>query len=263
MSSASGHWDDLLPRILSALALAGVGLAVTWFGGLPFNVFTALVASIMIWELARMFDAGNASLWLAIAGFVALVLTAEIASGLALPVFVVIAGAATGFVLRLKLGFAAFTFAVLVAAYGVMLLREQSGFSWMVWFAFVVVATDVGGYFAGRIFGGPKIWPKLSPKKTWSGTVAGWFAAAGVSIPFAIWWSGGWSVLLIGAALAFAGQLGDLWESAMKRHVGVKDASGIMPGHGGLLDRFDSMVGSSLLLLLIGQVSSFPPSIAG
>ena len=259
MRSASGHWDDLLPRILSALALAGLGLLVTWLGGWPFNVFTAIVASIMTWELARMFESGQAAIWLALGAGVALLAVASLEAQLAIPVLLVIAIASTRFVSSHKPAFALFTLAVLVASYGVMALRESSGFLWMLWFAFVVVATDVGGYFAGRLVGGPKIWPKLSPKKTWSGTVAGWLAAAAVSLPFAFS-SAGWTVLAAGAALAFAGQLGDLWESAMKRQVGVKDASGIMPGHGGLLDRFDSMMGASLLLLLIGQVADFPPA---
>jgi phosphatidate cytidylyltransferase len=106
----------------------------------------------------------------------------------------------------------------------------------------VVLASDVAGYFAGRVLGGPKFWPHVSPKKTWSGTVAGWVLAALV----------GWAFMgplgadagLIGASvlLAFAGQMGDIAESAIKRRRGVKDSSDLIPGHGGVLDRFDALI---------------------
>lgn len=259
MSPASGHWEDLLPRLLSALALAGFALLVTWLGGLAFNCFTTLIASVMVWELARMLHAGAAALWLAVGAGVSLLLAAELPGNAALPLILVPAIAGLRFVESQKLGFLAFVMAILAASYGVMVLRAEAGFLWMIWFAFVVVATDVGGYFAGRLIGGPKIWPKLSPKKTWSGTAAGWIAAALVSVPFAIWSGGGWFLVATGAALALASQMGDLWESALKRRAGVKDASAIIPGHGGLLDRFDSMMGASLLLLVAGWVIDVPP----
>jgi phosphatidate cytidylyltransferase len=109
------------------------------------------------------------------------------------------------------------------------------------------------------MFGGPKIWPKVSPKKTWSGTVAGWIAAAAVSIPFVVQLNVGWELLGIAMALSMASQMGDVAESALKRRAGVKDSSNILPGHGGLLDRFDSMLGASVFLLMVEQVVDFPP----
>ncbi len=122
-----------------------------------------------------------------------------------------------------------------------------------------MIATDIGGYFAGRMFGGPKIWPKVSPKKTWSGTVAGWIAAAAISVPFVTQTATGWELLGIAVAISMASQLGDVSESAIKRRVGVKDSSNLIPGHGGLLDRFDSMLGASIFLLLIERIVDFPP----
>jgi phosphatidate cytidylyltransferase len=123
----------------------------------------------------------------------------------------------------------------------------------------VVVVTDVAGYFAGRMIGGPKFWPAVSPKKTWSGTVAGWIGAAR-----------GGRALCAGAAgrdlpgflslVAFAGQMGDIAESALKRRAGVKDSSHLIPGHGGLLDRFDALIGAALLaLMLLAARSSLVP----
>ena len=122
----------------------------------------------------------------------------------------------------------------------------------LVWVIGVVIASDVMGYFAGRVFGGPKFWPKVSPKKTWSGTVAGWGGAAllgwvlnakllagGLDLPI--------SLVLFSVILAFAAQMGDIVESALKRKAGIKDSSSLIPGHGGVLDRFDGMIGAALV----------------
>ena len=123
----------------------------------------------------------------------------------------------------------------------------------------MVIASDILGYFAGKIIGGPKFWPKVSPKKTWSGTIAGWLGAALVALVYIALGIGGWQLITISVAIAIAGQLGDVAESALKRRVGVKDSSNILPGHGGMFDRFDAMLGASLFLLLMGRIIPFPP----
>ncbi|MEP6319808.1 MAG: phosphatidate cytidylyltransferase, partial [Paracoccaceae bacterium] len=125
--------------------------------------------------------------------------------------------------------------------------------------ALIVIFSDILGYFAGRIIGGPKFWPKVSPKKTWSGTIAGWIGAAIIGVVYVAWGKAGAEIIGISIALAIAGQLGDVAESALKRRMDVKDSSNILPGHGGMFDRFDSMLGASILLLLMGQVVGFPP----
>ena len=129
----------------------------------------------------------------------------------------------------------------------------------MVWLALIVIFSDILGYFAGRIIGGPKFWPKVSPKKTWSGTIAGWLGAALIGVVYIAWDKAGAEIVGISIALAIAGQLGDVAESALKRRMNVKDSSNILPGHGGMFDRFDSMLGASILLLLMGQIVGFPP----
>jgi phosphatidate cytidylyltransferase len=129
----------------------------------------------------------------------------------------------------------------------------------MAWLLFVVIVTDVAGYFAGRMLGGPKFWPRVSPKKTWSGTIAGWIGAALVGWIFGALYNGGPYVIYISVAVALGSQLGDIAESAIKRHVGVKDSSSLIPGHGGLLDRFDGMLGAALLLIIIEMFVNFPP----
>ncbi len=123
----------------------------------------------------------------------------------------------------------------------------------MLWLVGVVVASDIGGYFAGRIFGGPKLWPAISPKKTWSGTLGGWGLALGVG--FVYWLSGGpvffFAALLFSVLLAMAAQAGDLFESWLKRKAGIKDSSQLIPGHGGLLDRFDGLLAATSVYMLL------------
>ena len=110
------------------------------------------------------------------------------------------------------------------------------------------------------MIGGPKFWPRVSPKKTWSGTVAGWIGAAIVGAVFVWVGQSGYELIGISIAVSIAGQFGDVAESALKRRMGVKDSSSILPGHGGMFDRFDAMLGASLFLLLVAQIVDFPPA---
>lgn len=259
MNDASGHWDDLTTRVLSGGALAALGLFSVWAGGYIFHGFVTIICAVMVWELARMLGAGRAALWLGGLAGLCFLAAIELPGGFALPLIFLPAIAGLGQVEHRRLSYALFSIGILIAGYGLIILRDDFGFFWMVWLAFVVIFTDIGGYFAGRLFGGPKIWPKISPKKTWSGTVAGWIAAAAVTLPVVLVKDVGWEILGIALALSMASQLGDVSESAIKRSVGVKDSSNVLPGHGGLMDRFDSMLGASLLLLLVEQIVDFPP----
>lgn len=155
----------------------------------------------------------------------------------------------------------AFTVLILLAGFGMMQVRDEMGVGWMLWLVIVVVATDVVGYFAGRAIGGPKFWPAVSPKKTWSGTAAGWVGAALVGLFFSINTGVGFQLIGISIAVSMASQMGDIAESGMKRKMDVKDSSNLIPGHGGLMDRFDGMLGASLFLLIIGQFIGFPPGL--
>jgi phosphatidate cytidylyltransferase len=141
---------------------------------------------------------------------------------------------------------------ILVGAWSVLLVRT-AGVEVLLWLIAIVVASDIAGYFAGKLIGGPKVWPRISPRKTWSGTVAGWIAAGLVGL--AAWAAGGpLLALVLAPLLAVAAQLGDVAESAVKRRLGVKDASSLIPGHGGLLDRFDALLGAALALPALAYV---------
>ncbi|MEL7216362.1 MAG: phosphatidate cytidylyltransferase, partial [Pseudomonadota bacterium] len=123
------------------------------------------------------------------------------------------------------------------------------GFAAVVWLVLVVIAADVGGYFFGRMLGGPKLWPRVSPKKTWSGFLGGLGLAVLVGSIFSVLTPGTFAVkvAVMSAVIAAVSVAGDLLESGIKRHYGVKDASTLMPGHGGLLDRFDGLVAAAII----------------
>jgi len=260
MTAIPGQWDDLVTRLVSGGIVAGVGLAAVWIGGLTFHVFAALICGIMVWELARMLGGGPVSIWVSVAAGLALFVAGLLPPGFALPLVVAPALAGVGRLEKNRTIFALYTVAILLAGYGLMILRDDFGFVWMLWLACVVIVTDIGGYFAGRFIGGPKFWPRVSPKKTWSGTVAGWIGAALVAAVFVGVTGAGWQLVSVSVALSMASQLGDVSESAVKRKAGVKDSSNLIPGHGGLFDRFDGMLGASVFLLLVEQIIRFPPA---
>jgi phosphatidate cytidylyltransferase len=142
-----------------------------------------------------------------------------------------------------------------VAEIASVLLRHDAvkGFVALIFVLVIVWVTDSGGYFAGRGIGGPKLWPRVSPKKTWAGAVGGLVASLAVAGFFAGLGLGKTGPLLtIGGFLSVVSQLGDLFESAVKRRFGVKDSSQIIPGHGGLLDRLDGFVAAVAFAALFG-----------
>ena len=122
-----------------------------------------------------------------------------------------------------------------------------------------VMATDTGAYYAGHAVGGPKIWPSVSPKKTWAGSVGG--LAASVAVCLAVWAVWGkaspWAFALLGALLSVGSQLGDFMESSLKRAAGIKDSGALLPGHGGILDRIDGLIPAVLIYALARTVTHY------
>ncbi len=260
MMAAGGKWDDLVQRLASGGLAAGIGLWAMWMGGHPFHILVAVISGIMIWELVRMIGAGSKAVPLGILGGVAFLVLVTFPIEYVLPLVFLPTLVGVGLMEKHRATYALYSAAIIVAGLGLVLLRDDFGFGWMMWLALVVIASDILGYFAGRFIGGPKFWPKVSPKKTWSGTLAGWLGAALVAV-FFIWrGASGYELIAISIAIAIAGQLGDVAESALKRRMGVKDSSNILPGHGGMFDRFDSMLGASIFLLLVEQIIDFPPA---
>jgi phosphatidate cytidylyltransferase len=218
-------------------------------------VFTALVAAVcgaMIWELLRL-QGAQAPLPLA-AGVVAA--GVSWIEGLVWSVFSLISLlpalalvlACLPFLRKDRRITMAYGFAILASGSAVIALTGQpEDRRLLLLLLVVVITTDIAGYFAGRFFGGPKFWPRISPKKTWSGTVAGWVVSGVLVGAFTV--SALWALGAV--VMSFAAQMGDIAESAIKRRAGVKDSSGLIPGHGGVLDRFDGLVGAALVLIVI------------
>jgi phosphatidate cytidylyltransferase len=255
--AASGA-RTLMLRIAAALVLAPVAIAITYLGGWPWTVLVTLGAIGLYAE------------WLGIVGEVRRF--PVLASGVAALALAGIAPALGHFEISLAalvlglIAVAALTpdrpiwtaagFAYAVAAeQASILLRSDPAMGWTaLMLVFLVVwVTDIGGYFAGRGIGGPKLWPRVSPNKTWAGAIGGFAASLAVAGGFAAFGLGKTvPLLLLGSGLSIVSQLGDLFESAVKRRFGVKDSSHVIPGHGGLLDRLDGFVAAVVFAAIFG-----------
>jgi phosphatidate cytidylyltransferase len=256
--AAKRRFADLAQRTVWGLAVAGVAAAAVAAGGWALAGFAALVSALMAWEIRRMSAPGpfgTAGLLACLAAALACLLTQGFAWrwGL-LAAALALAGAAA--LTRREPAFNRLPFLigaayVAVASSALVGLRDDPlyGAAAVVWVALSVVATDVGAYFVGRAVGGPKLWPAVSPGKTWSGLGGGVLAAAAVGAGFSALTVGTLvhEVALVSAVMAVLAQGGDLAESALKRRFGVKDSSRLIPGHGGLLDRLDGLLAAGLV----------------
>ncbi|WP_299150025.1 phosphatidate cytidylyltransferase [uncultured Tateyamaria sp.] len=256
----SEKWSDLAVRMGSGLVMVLIGIWGIWVGGDVFHVLVAAICGLMVWELVRMIAPTSVGSAVQLGGVaaIAVLLAVYLPTGFALPLLLAPAMVGFGQLDKNRVTYMTFTVLVLMAGFGMMNVRDDLGFGWMVWLVLVVVITDVVGYFAGRLIGGPKFWPRVSPKKTWAGTVAGWIGAGVVGAVFAINTDATLQLIGVSIAVSMASQMGDIAESAIKRRMGVKDSSALIPGHGGVLDRFDGMLGASVFLLMLGQVAGFP-----
>ncbi len=252
------RFADLAQRTVWGLAVAAVAGAAVALGGWVLAGFAALVSALMAWEIRRMSAPGPfgaAGLLACLAGILACLVTQAVewrwgvlAAALALAGAAALARREPAFNRLPFLGGAAY---VALASSALVGLRDDPlyGASAVVWVALSVVATDVGAYFVGRAAGGPKLWPSVSPGKTWSGLAGGVVAAAAVGAGFSAFTTGTLvhEVAGVSAVMAVVAQAGDLGESALKRRFGVKDSSRLIPGHGGLLDRLDGLLAAGLV----------------
>lgn len=252
--------QNLIARILAALVLVPLAIAAAWHGGWIWFALASLVAIGLFLEWSfiiglkgrpRAMAAGIVTLYLA---GVALLLGRSDLTFAAMGFGAI----AVAWLSDDKRGWAvlglSYSAAALLGSIAVLRDAGQGFIALMLVFG-VVWASDIGGYFAGRSIGGPKLWPRISPKKTWAGAVGGFGLSLAVAAGFAVVGKGTiLPVLLVGATLSVASQLGDLFESAVKRRFGVKDSSHIIPGHGGLLDRLDGFVAAIVLAALLGFV---------
>ena len=249
---------NLIRRVVAALVLAPVAIAIAYAGGWLWTTLVTLAAIGLYVEWLMIVGVARETR-VVTSGAVALAI-----SGLCLAL-----GRIDASLLALTLGLAAvallspgrrnwiatgFGYAAAAQIASVLVRLDQVwGFVALILVLLVVWVTDIGGYFAGRGIGGPKLWPRVSPKKTWAGAVGGFVASLVIAAGFAAFGLGKTGpLLLLGAVLSIASQLGDLFESAVKRRFGVKDSSHIIPGHGGLMDRLDGFVAAIVLAAVFG-----------
>ncbi|MGH6838447.1 MAG: phosphatidate cytidylyltransferase [Methylocella sp.] len=253
---------DLLPRVLSAIVLIAAALVSVWRGGLVFDLIWLGAALAVGCEWQNLIAAPNRGPRVF---FVALglIVSAHFAGkawigtacswlfgcGLALAV-------AAGRGRRIwAFGGVVYAGLLLVAAIALHGSAEY-GTRAIVWLYATVWGTDVFAYFGGRLIGGAKLWPKVSPSKTWSGTLIGVFIGALLGAATGAYGLGGPSRALplfaLGIAAAAVSQAGDIFESWVKRRFGVKDSSGLIPGHGGFMDRLDGFIAAAAFAAFLG-----------
>lgn len=248
---------NLWVRLAVAAVLIPLALLLAWGGGWWWLTLVTLAAVGLFVEWLTMAGAARnqgvvaGAVALAVAGICVVIGRPDSAAGLLAVGTLVVAVLS-----QVRRGWAMLGFAYAAAAlFAALLVRssDATGFHALVFVFLVVWITDSLGYFVGRGVGGPKLWPRVSPNKTWAGALGGFFGSLVVAALLALAGFIAWlPALALGGLLSIASQLGDLLESAVKRRFGVKDSSQLIPGHGGLLDRLDGFVAAIVVAALIG-----------
>lgn len=256
----TGGMPELATRIASGLVLAALAIGATLISPWTFLLLVIAATCVIAWEWGRLtrgqgFDTIAIIQMIGVA--VMLTLVAAARPGLALGALGVTALAiafASAGTQSLPWSLAGLLYAALPAGALVWLRGDASlGIIAVLYLLAVAATADTAAYAAGRLIGGPKLAPRVSPNKTWSGFLAGVLTPALIGVAVAAYLGGtsGALLALVSVALALACQLGDLIESAVKRRFGTKDMSALIPGHGGLLDRIDSLLLAAVLAALI------------
>jgi phosphatidate cytidylyltransferase len=214
--------SNLTLRIISSAVMAPIAIGIAWLGGWPFVLFWALAACIVLWEWTQLMTRSRNTV------------------------------SYTDFLVWMIAGL---LYAGVLALAPIILRRDPAlGFVAILFLFAVVWGTDIAAYFAGRALGGPKLWAAVSPNKTWSGALGG--ALGGVVAALLVVTVAGLVIapmlVLVALVLSIASQAGDLLESALKRQFGAKDASDLIPGHGGLMDRLDGFLTAVLAAVMVG-----------
>ena len=251
--------SSLQQRIVSALILAPIGFAVIWAGGWVFSLFVALIAVVMAFEWNRLISGQKFSLAFAFHALIAVAAILAINNNqITLALSLTAAGALITALLSLRiaplwaLGGVIYTLLPCIAMVWLRITPDE-GMGIVLSLVMIVITIDTGAYWAGKTFGGPKLAPRFSPGKTWAGLAGGgfWAAIAATISAYVMGWEPLSLFFALGVVLAVISQVGDLAESAVKRHFKVKDMGSLIPGHGGVLDRFDGLMLSTLVVVAL------------
>jgi phosphatidate cytidylyltransferase len=267
--ASMSRYPEWFLRVNSAIVLIVVALALAYASQFSFAVLIAVFVTAMAWEWGRLVRGAGLDLAFALQAVTTALASFATAGGFpGYALFAVLAGAVIVLVVRLLRGGTAQEAAWSAAGVcyagipGIALVwfRGDPQFGWLaVLYLFLIVwTTDTAAYVFGRTVGGPKLAPRISPKKTWSGFLGGASSAALIGALFGLWIGGTSSIklALLSLVLAMAAQCGDLGESALKRHFGIKDSSGLIPGHGGVLDRLDGLIFAAFTAAVLAWVTN-------
>ena len=263
--------SDLGLRAASSIVMIAAALGALWQGGDVFILFWLVCALALHWEWQTLIDAplfkrrfflGAAFIVLAVAllrvGMVEAALAA-VAAGAAMLVW--LAGPGKRIWAGAGLVYAA---SVVISVTLLRVLSRIDGVEAILWLFAVVWGTDIMAYFGGRLIGGPKLWPRLSPSKTWAGFIVG-VSCGGllgllcVALQPAAEGSLLWPLFVLGLLAGVVAQAGDFLESGVKRRFGAKDSSHLIPGHGGFMDRLDGFIAAAAFAALVGWIKSAGP----
>ena len=249
----------LKQRVLSAVVLIPLVAILAWVGGWWFTALVALFAGVAAWELFRLLGRNEFArpvFWIGIPAALLLVLEGGLPQDpirlQALLVIIILIGLTTALFLNRKnaptdllLTLGGAFYLGMTLRFLALLRNREEGFWWLLFTALVVWAMDSGAYFVGLSIGKHKLWPRISPKKTWEGFFGGWLSGiliAAILAPVMLPGMTAWQGAVVGVLAGVVGPLGDLSESLFKRQAGAKDSSHLIPGHGGAFDRIDSFI---------------------
>ena len=255
--NTDNSWHDLRLRLVSASFLLCISAFCIYFGNYLFTLFIISLIGVIHWELGKMLSPMSVqAMWFS--AFLSMFSTVcLLASNSVLwPIlFLLINFYFQRHFFHHSRNFGAFySLAVVVCGIIFYRVRLEFGLYHTIWLIGIVVVTDTAGYLIGRIVGGPKVFPRISPKKTWAGVLAGWLAVGFFSwlfveniAPQSLFIK----FVSISILLSVSAQIGDMIQSHLKRRSDVKDSSSLLPGHGGFMDRFDGFVGAMVVTGLI------------
>jgi phosphatidate cytidylyltransferase len=262
-----GGMSNLQLRIVSSFFMAAITLALTWLGGVPFRLFAVLIGAAVFYEWSRMARSGAGSkpagylpealvaifLVALAAGLPALLLLGLLVALVAIAAIIPLPGGENRWIAP-GIAYAG------LSGFALALLRDddRSGLVAILFLFAVVWATDIFAYFVGRAVGGPKLAPAISPGKTRSGAVGGLAGGVVAGLVLASF-AGAGNIAALGVValmLSAVSQIGDLFESWIKRRHGCKDSSQLIPGHGGVMDRVDGLVAAALALYVVGWLTA-------
>ena len=264
---------ELKLRIISAIILGAITLVVTWWGGVFFAGLVVIVGFLLFYEWSKITRTAKRQPLVNFIGW--LTLTVVSVNILFSMLELALLSLGIGALLAAAMGWAkaknlwvfggTIYSGLPILAFTELRGDETAGFYdqmglFAIIFVFVVVwATDIFAYFCGKSLGGPKLAPSISPGKTWSGAIFGLIAGvgAGICVVLLISSGGDYYVPIIAVVLSISSQIGDLFESWIKRRFGVKDSSNLIPGHGGFMDRLDGMIFASVAAFLIALADQF------